>query len=265
MNTRKNQYAVITGAGKGLGKAYACELASLGYNVILVALAGEYLHDLCEEIEQKYEVNAVPFEADLTQTDEIDRLVNFIESKYNISVLVNNAGYGGSGEFDNSELGGLDKMILLNVRATTWVTHKLLPIMRKNKDCHILNVSSLASFSPFAYKAVYSASKVYVEYLSKALNKEFKQRGVHVSSVHPGPMRTNPEVTMRIANQAKFARMNVLSPEYVAKVSIRRMFNRTSIIVIGKSNRLSWALMKALPRRVVMSLLSYGMKKEIYR
>lgn len=265
MNSKRNEYAVITGAGKGLGKAFSHDLAQRGYNVILVALAGEYLQELCAEITDLYHVDAVPFEADLTSTLEIERLTEFVRNKYRISILINNAGYGGSGEFDNSDLDGLDKMILLNVRATTWLTHKLMPELRKNKDCYVLNVSSMASFSPFAYKAVYSASKVYIEFLSKGLNKEFKQRGVHISSVHPGPMRTNPEVTQRIENQARLAKMTVLSPEYVAKSSVDRLFKRTSVIIIGKSNRVMWALMKTLPRRFVMSLLSYGMKKEIYR
>ncbi len=265
MIEHKGTYAVVTGGGQGLGKAFAENLASRGYNLILVALPGDGLSDACKILADKYSIDAVYFETDLTNTESIDQFYEWIAPKYKVSILVNNAGFGGSGEFDASDLGALDKMILLNVRATTWVTHKLLPLLRSNKNSYILNVSSMASFSPIAYKAVYSATKVYVEYLSKGLNKEFKQRGVHVSSVHPGPMRTNAAVNERIERQTRFSRLGVESPDYVAKTALDRMFRRNSIIIIGKGNRLHWALMKTLPRRTVMSLLAYGMKKEIYR
>lgn len=265
MVQEKNTYAVITGAGQGLGKAFAEDLAARGYNVILVSLPGEGLDEVCRRLEEKYGIKADHFEGDLTHTHDIEILARWLEDRYRVSILINNAGFGGSGEFDTSDLEGLDRMILLNVRATTWITHKLLPLMRRNKHCYILNVSSMASFSPIAYKAVYAASKVYVEYLSKGLNKEFKKRGVHISSVHPGPMHTNAAVTDRIRRQSKFGRLGVETPSYIAHTAINRMFNKTSLIVIGKGNRFHWALMKTLPRRLVITLLSYGMKKEIYR
>lgn len=265
MNIPKDSYAVITGAGKGLGKAFSEELARRGVNVILISLPGEELEAECQRLEEKYQIKAEHFEADLTSTKDIDSLVDWIAPTHNISILINNAGYGGSGEFDTSNLDELDKMILLNVRATTWISHKLIPILRKNKDSYILNVSSLASASPFAFKAVYAASKVYIEFLSKGLNKEFRKRGVHVSSLHPGPMPTNDAVAERIKNQTAVGRMGVKSPDYIAKRSLDELFKKTPVIVVGAMNRIHWTLMRNLPRRFVMYLLSYGMKKEIYR
>lgn len=265
MIAKLNNYAVITGAGKGLGMCFTESLAKRGYNVILVSLHNENLEEECQRLENTYKIKAEHFETDLTSTEEIDKLADWIEKNFSISVLVNNAGIGGSGEFDNTDLETLDKMILLNVRATTRITHRLLPLLRKNKHCYILNVSSMASFSPFAYKVVYAASKVYVEYLSKGLRKEFSNRGVHVSTVHPGPMWTNTEVIERIKRQSRFGRLGVEKPDYIAETAIHKMFRRTSNIVVGNGNRIHWALMKTLPRKLVMALLHYGMKKEISR
>jgi short-subunit dehydrogenase len=104
---------------------------------------------------------------------------------------------------------------------------------------------------------------VFVEYLSKGLNKEFKGKGVHICSVHPGPMNTNAEVSQRIKNQTAFTRIGVETPEYVAKLAIHRMFKKSPLIVIGKGNRIHWALMKTLPNKVVLMSLTYGMKKEL--
>ena len=258
-------YAVITGAGKGLGLAFAEELASRGFNLILVALPQDNLAGLSAQIASKFKVDVQYYEVDLTQTSQIQDLARWIEEKYKIYILINNAGFGGSGQFDTADLTGLDTMILLNVRATTWMMHKLIPLLKKQPESYILNVSSMASFSPFAYKAVYSASKVYVEFIGKSLNKEFKKQGVHISTVHPGPMRTNAEVSNRIKAQSIIGRMGVEDPDYVAKTAIDRLFKKRSSIVIGKGNRLAWALMRALPRKLVMSLLSYGMRKEISR
>jgi uncharacterized protein len=256
-------YALVTGAGKGLGLAFAKELARRGYNIILVALHNEDLGQLCTELKQEFGINAVFFEADLTNTEDIIKLTNWIDANYSTSILINNAGFGGSGEFHSSNLMELDNMILLNIRATTWITHQMIPILKKNKNSYILNVASIASFSPIGYKAVYAASKVYIEYLSKGLNRELRQQGIHVSSLHPGPMKTNAAVIDRIKRQSSLVKMGVEETDYVARKAINRLFNLRSLIVIGKGSRFAWLLTKVLPRTLIISMVSSGVKKEI--
>jgi uncharacterized protein len=265
MADKRTNYAVITGAGKGLGLAFAENLSKRGHNVILVSLPGENLEEQCRKLETDYGISAAFYEADLTKTGEIDNLADWISKQYSVDILINNAGFGGSGEFGEEDILNIDSMILLNVRATTWLIHKMLPLLNRHNDSYVLNVSSMASFSPIGYKSVYAATKVYIEYLSRGLNIELRKKGVHISSVHPGPMPTNEEVRNRIRKQSGFGKLGTEEPAYIAAKAIDRMFRRNSQMVIGKGNRFHWALMKTLPRRLVIALLSNGVKKEISR
>jgi len=262
MNNNK-QYALITGAGQGLGLAFAKELASRKIPVLLVALRGEGLLETCKKITKDYGVDAQYFEADLTKTEDIEKLSDWVLQNFKLFVLVNNVGMGHSGEFGDANLKILDAMILLNVRATTLVTHHLLPAIKENNPGYILNISSMASFSPFGYKSVYAASKVYIEYFSKGLHRELKRQGVYVSSAHPGPMNTNPEVAKRIRSQNFIGRMGVKTPEEVAHVAIRRLFNKQRFILIGNANIFQWLMMKLLPKRLIISMVTEGVKQEI--
>jgi short-subunit dehydrogenase len=260
---KNNNYAVVTGAGQGLGQAFSRELAAMGNNVILVSQAGEGLAERCQELIDTYSVHADYFEADLTQVRDIELFAEWLENKYNVSILINNVGLGASGEFLHSDIQQVDQMILLNIRATTWLTHKLMPLLLTNEHSYILNVSSMASFYPIPFKTVYSASKVYIEYFSKGLSREYKHRGLHISSVHPGPMKTNSDVRQRIKHQHWFGLMGLKTPEDMARSALKKMFGKTSTIIVGAGNRFHWALIKLLPESVKSMLFLRGIRKEM--
>lgn len=256
-------YALVTGAGKGLGLAFARELASRKIPVLLVSLPGEGLKDICETIKADYGVDARYFEANLTSFDDIDKLGEWVEQNFELHTVINNVGLGSSGAFEETSIRLVDTMILLNVRATTLVTHRLLPALRKNRPAFVMNISSMASFSPFGYKSVYAASKVYIEYFSKGLHRELKKEGIHISTAHPGPMNTNPDVAERIKNQNFIGRMGVKNPDEVAKISLDRMFDRQRFIIVGNANIFQWLMMKLLPKRLVITMVTYGVKREM--
>jgi uncharacterized protein len=257
-----NKYAVVTGASTGLGKAFAFELANRKINVILIALPNEGLPQLVEQLKQ-LGVDAVCYETDLTRKENVQQITDQINQHYSVFMLINNAGLGGTKRFIEADLSYLDAMIQLNVVSLTLMTRALLPNLLKQQEGYVLNVSSMAAFSPMGFKTVYPASKAFVYHFARGLYQELKDTSVFVSVVSPGPMRTNLEVTERIKRQSLFARAGVLSPEKVATISINKLLKRDALILLNLGNSFHWLLMKMLPVWVRLPLLTNGVKREL--
>lgn len=260
----RKKYALITGSSMGLGRELAFELAKRKINLILVSLGNEGLDDLCRELES-FDIKVDFFEADLSKKNELLKLINRIKESYNVSILINNAGLGGSKEFEKTDISYIDNIIDLNIRALVLTTRLLLPVLKKNKPSYILNVSSMASFSPIGFKTIYPASKVFIDFFTKGLAEELKGTGISVSVVHPGPMKTNTQVTKRINRHGLLGRMGVMPPEKVAEIAVKKMFKKKLTILAGTANRLNFLLIKLLPSRITLPLLTKAVKKEIQK
>ncbi|KAA3623260.1 MAG: SDR family NAD(P)-dependent oxidoreductase, partial [Bacteroidetes bacterium] len=233
---QSNSFAVVTGASKGLGKALAEELSKRKINTIIIGLPNEGLPKLSRNLMAQFGTVSVPFETDLTVKENIVQLASEINNQFPVSILINNAGAGGTRRFTEVNVDYIDRIIQLNIMATSVMTHQLLPNLEKQDQSYILNVSSMAAFTPIGYKTVYPASKVFVHYFSRGLYQELIDSNVFVSVVNPGPMETNPEVTRRIQKQGFLARMSLMTPERVAQVSIRQLFKKDSMIMLNRAN-----------------------------
>lgn len=141
----------------------------------------------------------------------------------------------------------------------------MLPELKNHPNAYILNVASMASFSPIAYKTVYPASKAFIWSFSRGLYEELKDTGVFVGVIHPGPMRTNPDVIKRINRQGILGKMGLISTDRMAKIAIRQMIKRDSLIIPGYLNKLNWLLIKIVPVWIRLPLLSCVVKREINR
>lgn len=263
MNNSSEKYALITGASQGLGKAIACELASQNINLLLVSLEGEGLEQLRNELREQYQVDVQYFETDFKVQESVYEVAGWAIKQGPISILINNAGIGGTKAFENASPDYLDTIIQVNVRAMTMLTRLLLPELKKQEKAYILNVASMASFSPFAYKTVYPASKAFVYSFSRGLHEELKRTNVFVSVIHPGPIKTNADVTARIEKQGWKGKMGLVSPERIARIAIRQLFKRDSLILPGFLNKINWTLMAILPNAWKLPLLSQAVRKEI--
>jgi short-subunit dehydrogenase/uncharacterized protein (DUF2062 family) len=263
MNNSSEKYALITGASQGLGKAIACELASQNINLLLVSLEGEGLEQLRNELREQYLVDVQYFETDFKVQESVYEVAEWAIKQGPISILINNAGIGGTKAFENASPDYLDTIIQVNVRAMTMLTRLLLPELKKQEKAYILNVASMASFSPFAYKTVYPASKAFVYSFSRGLYEELKRTNVFVSVIHPGPIKTNADVTARIEKQGWKGKMGLVTPERIARIAIRQLFKRDSLILPGFLNKINWTLMAILPNAWKLPLLSQAVRKEI--
>jgi short-subunit dehydrogenase len=257
-----NEYALVTGASKGLGKAFALDLASRGINVLLVALYGEGLPELSAHIKNRYGVEVDYLEINLRDPSAVHKIADWA-SEVDVSILINNAGIGGARPFELAGVEYLDAIISINIRSLVLLTYLLLPNLKKQTKSYILNVASMASFSPMAFKTVYPASKSFVYSFSCCLKEELKNTSVSVSVLHPGPMRTNPEVSKRIETQSYLAKLGIQTPKEVAEIAIRKLIKRKAIIIPGYMNKFNWLLMKIVPKRIGVPIISNIVKREI--
>lgn len=258
-----NTYAVITGAAEGLGRAFAIELSKRKINTILLDVSTRKLEALSYYLNLNYKVESKAISLDLTDLNQLEGISQEIVKKYKISILINNAGVGGTKRMEDASIAYINEIIQLNVMATSVLTHQLLPNLKERQSAYILNVSSMAAFSPIGFKTVYPASKAFIQSFTRGLYQELKHTNVMVSVVNPGPMKTNKDVTERINRQGFLGRLGLLSPEKVAEISIRRLFRRDSLIILNRMNGFNWILTKILPMKIKLPLLTKAVAREL--
>jgi len=244
----KKLYTLITGASEGFGKALATECASRKMNLILVALPDSKLHFLAETLIQKYAIDVIAIENDLSIEENCSALYNQIEElNLSVNMLINNVGISSTMFFGEGDINFYQKQVKLNVITTTLLSSLFLDMLKTNKPSHILNVGSLSCFFYLAKKQVYGATKSYVYSFSKSLRGELSTQGVNVSVICPGGMNTNPTIIKTNKANNWLARQSIMNPEDVAPIAIKGLLNRKGIIIPGRMNKLFLIINKLVP------------------
>jgi uncharacterized protein len=262
MKTQEN-FTLITGASTGLGKEMAIECARRGKNLILVALPGRNLEQLCNELELTFGIKAVCKECDLTNEQALSDLAGEIIMNFPVDQLINNAGVGGTARFEDASPKYLDTIIHLNIRATTMLTRLLLPELKSHPKALVLNVASVAAFGALPYKTIYPASKAFIYSFSRSLSRELRGTGVKVVVVTPGPIITNADVALRIIKQGALGRIGLLTAGQICRLSLDGAELGKEVIVPGVMNRLNRFLIRWFPESWRLSLMSRVLAKEL--
>lgn len=239
--------ALITGASSGIGRDMAKYLAQKGWDLVVVARRTERLLELKEELKS---VDVMCITADLSTKDDCMRVYEQTKDTQ-IDMLINNAGFGLAGHFDDTDLDTELKMIDTNVKALHILTKLYLKDFVKRDSGIILNVASIAGFMPGPLLATYYATKNYVLRLSQAIYKELKKKGskVTISALCPGPINTE---FFDVAN-VKFLISGVNS-ECVAKLAVDKALKGKLVILPGMTKILPFVL-RLVPQKLVMSVL----------
>lgn len=252
-------FAVVTGASHGLGKAFSVALAKKNINLILISLPDQKLTDFGHELSAGYGVKTACYETDLTIIENVLALTHWINDNFEVDILINNAGIGGSKRFVDAEVEYINTIIQLNIMSTSILTRLLLPNLMKQKQSYILNISSMAAFLPMGYKTVYPASKSFIHAFSLGLYTELKDKNVFVSVAFPGVMKTNGDVTARISSQGFFGKLTLLEPQKVAEYCLQQLFKKNRVIIL---NPVVSTILRILPNWIKLPLLTRAMKKE---
>ena len=237
---------LVTGASGGIGKEFARQFAYRGYNLFLVARREDVLKQIKEEFEEEYSVQVDYFACDLAkEAKEVYAYAH--EHHLEVSVLVNNAGYGDYTCFADADVDKLTGMVDLNDRALVALTRLFVDDMRKEGYGHIINVGSVASFMPGPYMAVYYASKAFVMSFSLALREELKKENIKVSVLCPGPVKSDfwkvADADNTAMNKSPFSR----TPTQAAKTGYSLFETGKAYAVDGSLNKTMVFIARHLP------------------
>ncbi len=229
----------------------------------MIALPGSNTQHLADNLVNEYEIDVQVFEFDMTDVSELTTNLLSISEQFNVNLLINNAGIGGTASILDTSAEYMDRIIQLNVRSTAMVTRYMIPALLKNERSYIMNISSMVAFTPIAYKTVYPASKAFISSFSLGLREELADKGVNVSVVYPGPIMTNCNTTRRIIKQGFKGKMGLLSTNEIAAIALAKTLKRQPVIIPGLLNRINHFLMNLLPLGLKLKIVSREVKKEM--
>lgn len=252
---QRKKYVVITGASSGIGMEFARRFARKGYPLVLIARREERLRSLAGELRTDCEIIV----ADLSREEECYRVFYELKEKP-VAFLINNAGFGDCGLFEETRLQKDLDMIRVNVKAVHILMKLMLQKMEKEHHGYILNVASSAGLMPGGpYMATYYASKAYVTSLTRAVAEELseKKSRVYVGCLCPGPVNTEFNERANV----KFA-LPGISAEKCVDYALKQMERRQVVIVPTHLMQAAMTLGRFLPVPVYVKIAAYQQKKK---
>ncbi len=220
-------WALVTGASKGIGHEIAQQLAAGGMNIVLVARQTDLLEQAAKDLERMHGVDTRVMAEDLTQPDAVSRIEMAVDD-LDIGVLVPNAGIEINGEFIYTDSVKQHEQINVNVLAPTQMAHHFGKRMADRGKGAILFVSSLFAYQGIPYFSSYAASKSYILILGESLHVELKQHGVDVTVLSPGLTKT--DMTAKIPIRWSRLPMIPHTPGKVARVGLKSIGKKPSVV-----------------------------------
>lgn len=248
------EFTVITGASMGIGCEMAKQLAAKRHNLILVARNQEKLEVLQKELSTQFGVEVIYLLYDLSEPNSAQDLYNEIkEHSYQVTGLINNAGFGDYGSFVEMSLKEDEKMIAVNITAVVGLTKLFGADMVKAGKGRIMNVASLLAFLPFPYYSVYSATKSFILAFTETVSAELQGTGVALTALCPGTVET-------AFHTAAMRRTNAMSAnkpmpaDAVAKAGVELFLNGEGKKIVGFMNWFLSNLPRVTPDTLMMRI-----------
>jgi len=228
MESLKGKNALITGAGKGIGRAIAIALANEGVNVALISRTEKDLKSVAEEVKASHVKTAIAV-ADVSDMEAVNKAVEKIKSELgNIDILINNAGIGKFGKFLELDPVEWENQVKVNLFGVYYVTRAVLPQMIERNTGDIINVSSTLGLKGSAGASAYSASKFGVFGLSESLMQEVRKHNIRVTTLAPSTVVTDLAYNNNLLNNNED---NVTHPEDLAELIVAQLkLNRRTFV-----------------------------------
>lgn len=253
-------YALITGASKGIGKEIAAELASRKYNLLLIARSEELLQKVASELKSRYKVEVDYLAIDLAQIGVAQQVYDWVNTKnYEVSILVNNAGYGLVGPLGHYSIDKNRDMMTLNMLTLTEMCQTFLPMLKRQSKSYIMNIASSTAYQALPHMAIYAATKVFVLNFTRALKHELDGTSVSVTAISPGSTATDFNDRAEVGEKAmKAAEKVMMTPTEVAQIAVKSMFGGSTEVVTGFINKLgafmAWLAPKSITEKVAKGI-----------
>ena len=249
------EWVLVTGGTHGIGLSLACECLRQGMGVAAIGL-----DDPNQEIARQRFISLAPTAyrlcaMDLTREGATDEVLDWLDREgITVSYLINNAGFGRGGCFEETSWREYQRMLQLNNQVLVELTYRILPQLR---GCGggILNLSSMEATLPLPYKTVYTGTKAFVYNFSLALREELRHEQVSVSVLCPGPVLTNEDGLKRLEAQGARAKLLVTTPDSIAPQAVKGMLAGRAVIVPGRLVRLLILISYLTPRPLRMRIL----------
>ena len=239
-------YALVTGATSGIGLEIAKILATMNYNLILVGRRIDRLQKLKAEVEDNNGIKAIAMQCDLSDTEQVYKLIKETDMYEDIDVVINSAGFGKMGYVidasDESDLG----MISTNITALHILTKHFVKKMKKG---NIVNIASIAGTVPGPYMSVYGATKAYVLNFSLAFGYELKRlkKDIHITTACPGPVETEFNDVAGASYKLKS-----ITAKKCAECIIKAMKKKKRVIMVSPTVKLLHFLSKISPYGMIL-------------
>ncbi|ANQ54521.1 short-chain dehydrogenase [Thermosipho sp. 1063] len=236
---QSGEWVLITGGSSGIGEEFAYQLAKKGVNLILIGRNSERLKKVSEKTRKiNKKIDLLTFSFDLSRG--LHKLIEKLE-KFNVTHLINNAGFGWYGNFTNANQEIYEKMILVNISALTYLSYYYAKKFSKRKNGGIINVASVAAFFPIPHFTVYGATKAYVYNFSLSLWAEMRKNNVHVMCLAPGKTKTRFFERANMKNQKK-----LMSTKFVVEGAIDAYEKNKPLYIPGTSNKFLYSFVRRI-------------------
>ena len=245
-------FAVITGASKGIGAEYARALARQGYDLLLVARDRTGLEVLRQELHSVAQKEIWVESLDLSQPQTAETLHELTRSyRSEVSLLINNAGFGMYGDFAEMPLSSIRNMLQLHMNTIVEGIRLFLPDMLARKQGAIITVASVAGLFPIPYMTEYAATKAFLIAFSEGLARETQNQGITIQVCCPG--FTTTDFHQSAGHQPKHV-LFAQSPQQVVHTSLHALQSQHTLVTIGWQGRLALWTSKIVPRTILMTL-----------
>jgi short-subunit dehydrogenase len=256
--------SLITGASAGIGAAFARALAARGHDVVLTARRTERLETLARELRKAHGTQVTVITNDLADPHAVEQLCNTLDERgLQVDWLINNAGYGVPGRFDQVDWQVHADFIRVLMTAPTELAWRLIRGMRERRYGRIVNLASLAGHVPgTAGHTLYAASKAYMIKFSQSLALEGEAVGVHACALCPGFTRSEfHDVTGTRSMMNKLPGYMWQTAEQVVREGIDAVERGEAVYVTGRFNRVVKRLFKLMPDRVALKISAKQSKR----
>ena len=256
-------YALITGAWSGIGLQYARQLASRGYNIMVVSNCAEQNELAAESLRREFGVEAKAIYCDLAQTDAAERLYAEAKRIGKVEVFVNNAGMLLFSTLERTPESQIDRIITLHCTTPAKLCRLFAADMRQQGRGYIVLMSSITAFMPYPTISHYAASKAFLRMLGQSLWYELRGSGVKVCTVFPSAVDT-PFYKLDDTMRRRLLRFGLMqSPEYVARKALKAVFAGRRRCLPGLLTKLIGLLCAAAPAWALLPIMKIPAVKRI--